>query len=166
MSKEEAAVKLADELERIALDMEQATAHGMSWISHSECDEFVARIRRAALTRPQREAGEVEGLVEKLLAMGPRPGDGGEARHNRQVYADAADALTSQAAELSTLKRSVEEAREQVAKDATRFEVCANMIGQGFGADGSQRAEHVVKARHFAAEALAFLHTPEDRLKE
>jgi hypothetical protein len=34
-----------ERLSQIASDMEDAVAHGMSWISHSECYDFTRRIR-------------------------------------------------------------------------------------------------------------------------
>ena len=47
------------------------------------------------------------------------------------------------------------EAQAALDKAAYRFERCANMIAEGFGISGIQRAEHIIKARHFALEARA-----------
>ena len=52
--------------------------------------------------------------------------------------------------------------REALAKDATRFEVCAGMIEQSFNASGTLRAERTMKAKHFALEALTALENRDD----
>lgn len=47
--------------------------------------------------------------------------------------------------------------REALALAATRLEICAQMIAGSFSASGTLRAERVIKAKHFAQEALAAL---------
>lgn len=53
-------------IEQVALDMERAVAHGMSWISASECDEFVGRLRRIA-AMPSPLPSDLVKRLRKLL---------------------------------------------------------------------------------------------------
>lgn len=65
--------------------------------------------------------------------------------------------ISAAAAEITRLRAENAGMREALDKVPLRFEHCAAMIAQGFGLSGTARAEHVIKARHYALEARAAL---------
>lgn len=81
-----------------------------------------------------------------------------------QTVAEAIAAWNTRAAGQRCAELEAENARlrEALAKDATRFEVCASMIEQSSNVSGTLRAERTIKAKHFALEALAALENRDD----
>lgn len=96
----------------------------------------------------------MDDLVERLRAYAK---DWRDRAASQEVVLEAADALAAQARQIAERDAEIARLREALAKDATRFEVCAGYIDASFNSTGTLRAERTIKAKHFALEALAAL---------
>jgi len=76
----------------------------------------------------------------------------------RHPYPEIAGLAADEAADrIEALTAENERLRDALERDAVRFEYCAQMIGQGFAICGTLRAEHRIKAEHYALETRAAL---------